>query len=141
MEGASEARACRAGHDLAFAEAAREYFSMWVRRDFSRFDALFARNCRYEECYGPVYEGLDELHRWIDAQLEAQIVEYWDIHEVMPVDARDVLVVTWTFCAKEDRRYCFDGASIIAFDEDGKIAHVREFKAEHERFFPQKDVR
>ena len=33
----------------AFEQAIAEYFAMWVRRDFSRFDKLFSLGCVYEE--------------------------------------------------------------------------------------------
>lgn len=118
--------------------AIADYFAMWVTRDFSRFDELFSPRCRYEECYGPIYEGADELHRWIDHMLAVQRVTAWDIHDVVPgADGRSV-TVTWTFAATEEDSYLFDGCSLIHFDDEGRIDRVREFKADHERCFPQR---
>ena len=120
--------------------AIADYFAMWVARDFSRFDELFSPRCRYEECYGPIYEGAAELHRWIERMLAVQRVTAWDIHDVVfAADGRSV-TVTWTFAAAEQDSYVFDGCSLIHFDEDGRIERVREFKADHERCFPQRQA-
>lgn len=113
-----------------------EYFSMWVRRDFSRFDELFSPHCVYEECYGPVYVGLEELHRWIDQMLARQTVTSWEIHSVEPTSDERTLYVSWTFSAREEYEYVFDGVSRIHFDAAGHIDHVREYQAEHERHRP-----
>ena len=93
--------------------AIQDYFAMWVTRDFSRFDELFSPCCRYEECYGPIYEGTEELHRWIEHMLAIQHVMAWDIHDmVFAADGRSV-TVAWTFVATERESYTFDGCSVI----------------------------
>lgn len=113
-----------------------EYFTMWVRRDFSRFGELFSPDCVYEECYGPVYVGLDELHHWIDRMLAHQTVTAWDIHSVESSKDDDALFVSWTFSATEGEDYAFDGISRIHFDSDGRIDHVKEYRAEHDQCRP-----
>ena len=117
-------------------QAIVEYFSMGVRRDFSRFDELFSPDCIYEECYGPVYAGLDELHHWIDFMLAHQTVTAWDIHSVEPGRDNGTLFVSWTFSATENESYTFDGISRIHFDTDGQIDHVKEYRADHEQRCP-----
>lgn len=111
------------------------YFAMWPARDFTRFDQLFAPGCRYEECYGPIYDGLDELHGWIDDMLAQQVVASWDIHEFIHAHDPHTVTVTWTFV---DDRSGFDGVSIIHFDDDGCIDRIREFEATRERTHPQR---
>ena len=111
------------------------YFHMWVTRGFSNFDDLFAMNCRYEECTGAVYEGLGELHRWIDVMLARQQVSNWAIHEFIHAEG-DCVIVVWTFEAREKISYIFDGVSIIHFNEQGLIDHVREYQAEHKKKHP-----
>ena len=118
--------------------AIQDYFAMWVTRDFSRFDELFSPCCRYEECYGPIYEGTEELHRWIEHMLAIQHVMAWDIHDmVFAADGRSV-TVAWTFVATERESHTFDGCSVIHFDEQDRIDSIREFEAKHERRFPQR---
>lgn len=121
-------------------QAVRSYFAMWVSRDFSHFDELFSPRCRYEECYGPIYDGAAELHGWIDHMLAVQRVSSWDIHDVVEGADGNTVVVTWTFAAMESTPQEFDGCSIIHFDADARIDRVREYKAEHERCFPQRDA-
>lgn len=118
--------------------AIRDYFAMWVARDFSRFDELFSPCCRYEECYGPIYEGTEELHRWIEHMLAIQHVTAWDIHDMVFAADGQSVTVTWTFIAAEKKPCIFDGCSVIHFDGQGRIDSVREFGAEHERCFPQR---
>ena len=116
----------------------RSYFRMWETRDFSRFDDLFSPACCYEECYGPIYEGSEELHRWIDHMLAIQRVLAWDIQDIVYGTDGCSMTVTWTFAAAEECSYVFDGCSLIHFDDEGRIDRVREFKADHERCFPQR---
>lgn len=119
--------------------AIRAYFLMWTSRDFSSFDRLFSPVCRYEECYGPIYEGLTELHAWIDSMLEIQRVTAWDAHEFIFGTDGCTVAVTWTFSATEIHSYVFDGCSLVHFDADGLIDGVREFKADHVRYYPQRE--
>ena len=114
-----------------------DYFRMWVSRDFSHFDDMVARNCQYEECTGAIYVGLGELHRWIEVMLDRQRVSAWTIHEFIEA-SDDQIVVVWTFEAAEASSYMFDGVSIIHFNEQGLIDHVREYQANHEKTYPQR---
>ncbi|MFT9276821.1 MULTISPECIES: nuclear transport factor 2 family protein [Bifidobacterium] len=123
-------------------QSVRRYFAMWKTRDFSDLDKLFARDCRYEECYGPVYRGLEQMHRWISDMLAKQIVDSWDIHEMrhgMNPLGLPMLTVTWTFSGREKESYIFDGVSIIEFNDKGYMSRVREFEAQHDRVFPYDD--
>ena len=105
-----------------------EYFSMWVRRDFSRFDELFSPECVYEECYGPVYVGTDELHHWIDHMLSHQTVTAWDIRSIEPDQNGEALFVSWTLSAAEDKDYTFDGISRIHYGNYINAELCRELK-------------
>ena len=111
------------------------YFRMWVSRDFAHFDDMFAQHCRYEECTGAVYEGLGELHRWVDVMLARQRVSNWGIHEFIHAEG-DCVIVVWTFEGREKISYIFGGVSIIHFNEQGFIDHVREYQAEHKKERP-----
>lgn len=119
-----------------YAKTIGEYFSMWVRRDFSHLDELFSSGCVYEECYGPVYVGTDELHRWINHMLARQTVAAWNIHSIDSDRDGETFFVSWTFSATEDESYTFDGISRIHFDSDGRIDHVKEYRADHDQYRP-----
>ena len=92
----------------------------------------------------------DELHRWVDHMLSRQAVTAWDINSIEPrqaVTAWDInsiepdqsdetLFVSWTFSATEGEDYTFDGISRIHFDSDGRIDHVKEYRADHDQHRP-----
>ncbi|WP_125768469.1 nuclear transport factor 2 family protein [Lapidilactobacillus wuchangensis] len=114
------------------------YFQMWLNRDWSRLADLFTSNCVYEECYGPVYRNFAEIQQWINHQKQKQVVTAWPIHEF--IDAGPTVIVTWTFAAREQTSYLFDGVSIIHFAADGRFDQVREFEAKHERRYPYENA-
>ena len=49
------------GQKTLYEQLVTRYFRMWVVRDFSELDETFSDDCRYEECYGPIYEGLAQM--------------------------------------------------------------------------------
>lgn len=110
------------------------YFKMWIKRDFSGIDNIFAKDIFYRECYGACYCNLNEVHLWINRQLKKQIVLSWPIHTVN-VD-NNCFFVTWTFYAKEEKKYIFDGISQIEFNDDAKISKIIEYETKHELFYP-----
>lgn len=58
------------------------YFKMWIERDFSRINDIFADDIFYRECYGACYRNLKEIHLWITQQLKKQVVLNWSINTV-----------------------------------------------------------
>lgn len=112
----------------------RQYCHMWETRDFSALDALLSPDCRYEECYGPIYRDRAEIHAWISAKLQEQVVQAWTLHDWL--DTEEDVIVTWTFAATEGAPLLFDGVSLIHFNAADQIDHVREFSATHQRTTP-----
>lgn len=112
---------------------------MWLTKDFSDLDDLFASQCVYEECYGPTYSNLAEIKRWISDMVYRQTVSAWTIHEYF--HAPHDTTVTWTFTSSEgDGFHTFDGVSIIHFTDSRRIDHVREFESTHERTYPYQET-
>lgn len=124
----------------------RQYFDMWITRDFRDLDDIVAPSCVYEECYGPIYRNRNEIHQWIADQLTAQVVTAWEIcgylhvRESSDTHEGHIVVVTWTFAGREKEAYVFDGCSIIAFDELNRMIRVREFQATHVRKYPYESM-
>ena len=48
----------------------------------------------------------------------------------------ETLFVSWTFSAAENEGYTFDGISRVHFDPDGRIDHVKEYRADHDQYRP-----
>lgn len=111
------------------------YFEMWVKKDFSRIDSIFSADIYYSECYGPEYQGLDEIHLWIDERTQKQQVLEWPVKRY--IHQENTVVVEWFFKdSVEGTVSGFDGVSIIEFGEDGKIASIKEFSSKAEHVFP-----
>lgn len=106
-----------------------EYFEMWVLRDFKNIDNIFYSDIYYSECYGPEYQGISEIHQWIDKMLKEQVVIEWTIKRF--IHQADSVVVEWFFKHKmQDEISGFDGVSIIEFTENGTISSIKEFASE-----------
>lgn len=106
-----------------------DYFQMWVTRDFTNLNNLFAPDIYYSECYGPKYYGMEDIDAWILRQLEKQVVLRWDIESIYFDSDQQVATVTWYFQAKEENLYAFNGCSVIAFNDNQKISSIREFSS------------
>ena len=117
----------------------KQYFAMWVDRNFTDLTDIFDGQIYYSECYGPEYHGLSEIHVWIDDMLQKQTVLEWRIKKFIHQD--QLTVVEWFF--KEDlagKVGGFDGVSIIGFSPDGKIHSIKEFSSVAEHVRPFQDV-
>lgn len=117
-------------------EIIQTYFQMWVTRDFNKIYDVFSDDVYYSECYGPEYRGMGQIQRWITYMLQRQVVSKWDIKNFIFSKAGDDAVVEWTFSAKEETAYTFDGVSLIHFNKNGQIDSIKEFKSEAKRFTP-----
>lgn len=122
---------------LANKQTIRNYFSSWLKKDFSAIDNWFSQDVYYRECYGATYEGLNELKAYINSKSKEQTVLKWDISQIEQTNTGK-FVVTWFFDAKEKQEYCFDGVSLIAFS-DSKIKSIVEYSTKHETYRPYKD--
>ncbi len=112
----------------------KKYFDMWIHRDFTGLDNIFATDIYYSECYGPQYFSMSEINLWIEAMLKKQKVLEWTIKRYM--HEQNTAIVEWFFKEQQaDVVHGFNGVSIIEFNENGKIYSIKEFesKAEHQR--------
>ena len=106
----------------------KEYFDMWVSRDFKNIYNIFDCDIYYSECYGPEYQGISEIHQWIDKMLKEQEVIEWTIKRF--IHQANTVVVEWFFKDKvQDKISGFDGVSIIEFVENGTISSIKEFSS------------
>lgn len=113
----------------------REYFSMWVTKDFSRLEEIISANCIVQESSGPCYLSLTEMSQWIEKKIEQQDVLSWQIKEIWP-SIDDTFFVVWNYTAVEKQAINFDGISLIHFDRIGCIDTVKNFQSKSEHSFP-----
>jgi len=114
-----------------------KYFSMWVNNSFKRIEDIFSSDIQYIESYGPIYEGIDKLKYWTkEWNLKGKVLS-WDIKQFFHKDNQ--VIVEWTFTCKmkeEDKNSCFDGMSLVIFNENNKIQFLKEYVCEIENFDP-----
>ena len=117
----------------------RQYFQGWLQQDFALALSTLSPNVRIMECYGPVYEGIDEVRRWFTDWHTGSgkgKVTRWDIFKVMYDETQKIAAVEWDFeCISDGNLGSFLGASLVSFD-DTKIISIQEYKMEKEQYRP-----
>lgn len=113
----------------------RDYFAMWLIRDDSRLEEIFAEDVVYVESTGSEYRGVHQIESWFANWFRNGVVKRWDIKSISHSGSKSF--VEWYFeCVCYDRPSSFDGVSVVEFDGSGKISALREFSAEHEHELP-----
>lgn len=119
----------------------RQYFQSWLQQDVSLFASTLSPRIRIVECYGPVYDGLDEAQLWFTdwhTRPEKGKVTRWDILSVLYDEQQEVAAVEWDFeCIYDGNVGSFLGASLFGFDNT-RITSIREYKMEKEHYQPFK---
>ena len=99
-------------------EAALAYCQAWLHRDGAALGGLLSPDIVVVECYGPEYRGLEEVEAWF-------------------AGFRGGVCLKWRFCCRWDgRESCFDGVSLMDFDEGGRISRIEEYSAKAEHIRP-----
>lgn len=111
------------------------YFDAWIQKDAIYLSDLFAEHVVYSECYGPEYFGLEQILRWFHDWNEQGTVLKWEIKQFIEQD--NICVAEWYFKCE----YCkevigFNGVSIIQFDDNSKIVHLKEFQSKEKHIYP-----
>ena len=119
----------------------RQYFQSWLQQDILIFLSTLSPNIRVMECYGPVYDGIDETQRWFNdwhTRREKGKVTRWDILKLLYDEQEEIAAVEWDFeCVYDGNVGSFLGASLFGFDHT-KITSIREYKMEKEQYRPYK---
>jgi len=116
-------------------QSIRRYFAMWLQRDCSGIEDVFAKDAVYIESDGKEYHGTEQLVRWFADWHTHGVVERWEITALS--HAGDNCFAEWNFvCVYDGNRSEFDGVTIAGFDAKNRIATLREFAAAHERALP-----
>ena len=105
----------------------RRWFSMWLCKQDTGLEELFAPDAVYIESWGPEYHGSGKIKLWFDEWNTRGTVERWDIRQYF--HKGDQTVVEWAFrCAMTDGTVqSFDGLSLIRWNEAGQICFLQEF--------------
>lgn len=114
----------------------RRWFSMWLDKQDTGIEELFAPDAVYIESWGPEYHGNRKIKLWFDEWNSRGTVECWDIRQYF--HKGDQTVVEWAFrCAMTDGTVqSFDGLSLIRWNEAGQICFLQEFGCNKNRYDP-----
>ena len=114
----------------------RQWFSMWLDKQDTGIEELFAPDAVYIESWGPEYHGNGKIKLWFDEWNTRGTVERWDIRQYF--HKGDQTVVEWTFrCVMADGTVqSFDGLSLIRWNEAGQICFLQEFGCNENRYDP-----
>lgn len=114
----------------------RQWFSMWLDKQNTGIEELFAPDVVYIESWGPEYHGNRKIKLWFDEWNTRGTVERWDIRQYF--HKGDQTVVEWVFrCAMTDGTIqSFDGLSLIRWNEAGQICFLQEFGCNENRHDP-----
>ena len=114
----------------------RQWFSMWLDKQDTGIEELFALDAVYIESWGPEYHGNGKIKLWFDEWNTRGTVERWDIRQYFHKENQTV--VEWSFqCAMTDGTVqSFDGLSLIHWNEAGQICFLQEFGCNENRYDP-----
>ncbi|WP_456085451.1 nuclear transport factor 2 family protein [Massiliimalia massiliensis] len=117
-------------------ETIRKWFHMWLTKNSSVINEIFADSAVYTESWGPEYHGAEKIKLWFDEWNTRGSVMQWDIHQFFHKENQTV--VQWYFryqmCGEEAN--AFDGMSLITWDSDGRIISLQEFGCNAHRYDP-----
>ena len=114
----------------------RQWFSMWLCKQDTGIEELFAPDTVYIESWGPEYRGSGKIKLWFEEWNSRGTVERWDIRQYFHKGAQTV--VEWAFrCAMMDGTVqSFDGLSLIRWNGAEQICFLQEFGCNENRYDP-----
>lgn len=114
----------------------RQWFSMWLDKQDTGIEELFAPDAVYIESWGPEYHGSGKIKLWFDEWNSRGTVERWDIRQYF--HKGDQTVVEWVFrCVMAGGTIqSFDGLSLIRWNKAGQICFLQEFGCNENRYDP-----
>ena len=113
----------------------RDYFISWIQKDSSVVQRYFHPEIVYIECYGPKYNGIEQVMKWFEEWNKIGSVLEWRIKQI--ICQNNFYAVEWYFkCDYENNVEGFDGVSIIEFNNKNEIILVKEFQSKAEHYLP-----
>lgn len=117
-------------------DAVRALFNSWIANDPSVLAKVFAEDAVYIESWGPEYHGLSKIQYWFEEWQTRGRVLRWDIAGFLHDGSQTA--VEWLFeCQMNgESPAAFEGITLIRWNLDGKIAFLKEFKCDIDRYDP-----
>ena len=119
--------------------AIRLWFVMWLQKRDLGIRDLFTEQAVYTESWGPEYADAGRIAHWFQEWNTRGTVLQWDIRQFF--HKGDQTVVEWVFRNTVDggRVEAFEGMSLVTWTADGRIAALKEFGCNQDRYDPYAD--
>ena len=117
----------------------RLWFDMWLYQKDMGIDDIFVEDVLYTESWCPQYSNRKTVKHWFQEWNTRGKVVVWEIKQFF--HKGNQTIVEWYFKNKMDAGNveAFDGMSLIEWTPDGKIALLKEFGCNENRYDPYKD--
>lgn len=117
-------------------EIIRRWFGMWLSGKDTGLSDIFSEDAVYTESWGPEYQGVQKIKLWFNEWNTRGKVLQWDILQFFHRGNRTA--VEWVFRDRMNDGTAeeFDGMSLIEWTPDGRIASLKEFGCNRNRYDP-----
>lgn len=117
----------------------RLWFDMWLQKTDLGIKDIFSDDAVYIESWGPEYQGKEKIKLWFNEWNRRGTVLQWDIKQFFHKE--DQTIVEWYFrnLMTNQKVEAFDGITRICWNREGKIAFLKEFGCNENRYDPYQD--
>lgn len=114
----------------------RLWFEMWLAKKDLGISDIFSSSAIYIESWGPEYHGVQKIALWFEEWNTRGTVLQWDIKQFFHKDNQTI--VEWYFKNQMNggKAEAFDGISLIEWTSYDKIALLKEFGCNENRYDP-----
>jgi len=112
---------------------------MWLEKQDTGLQDIFAEDAVYIESWGPEYRGVRKIKLWFDEWNTRGDVLRWDIKQFF--HSGDQTVVEWHFenAMRDGKKEAFDGISLVQWTRDDRIIRLQEFGCNQNRYDPYRE--
>lgn len=120
-------------------EIIRRWFDMWLNKQDIGISRIFSEDAVYVESWGPEYHGVSAIRHWFQEWNARGTVLVWDIRQFFHKD--DQTIVEWLFENRmnDGKTERFEGLTLVRWAEDGRIALLKEYGCNEDRYDPYQD--
>ena len=117
-------------------EQLRRWFALWLTKEEDDLSTLFTPDAVYTESWGPEYHGAATIRHWLREWCTRGEVLQWDLLTFF--HRGDQTAAQWLFHSRmhDGSETHFEGMSLVTWDPSGRMAALKEFGCNLERYDP-----
>lgn len=100
---------------------------MWLHKQDAGIQHIFAEKCQYIESWGPKYVGSAAIAQWFANWNQTNAVLQWDIKQFFHKENQTAAEWYFQYAMDGGAPEEFDGMSVVTWNNEGKIKHLKEF--------------